>query len=104
MSKQLKKKTKRVRGKNVYVLKDENGQETSKKSEGKSVYVLKTSEEIIHKYADLIYDFLDEEGGLFLLISRDKGFLLSFKSTLHKEMFIENERIRAVSNVERALM
>jgi len=104
MSKQLKKKTKRVRGKSVYVLKDENGKETSKKSEGKSVYVLKTSEEVIHKYADLIYDFLDEEGGLFLLISRDKGFLLGFKSTLHKEMFIENERIRAVSNVERALM
>ena len=99
----MKKKTKRFRGKSVYVLKDQNG-EASKKAEGKGVYVLKTSEEVVHKYADLIYDFLDEDGGLFMLVSRDKAFALSFKSTLHKEMFVENERIRIVSSVERALM
>jgi len=91
--------------KSLYVIKtcqsDLKDLEAKKKSETKSLYVVKTDDEVANKYADVIYDYVDEPG-VFVLISRDKTFYQTFKSAISHELGIENEFIQLVPDLARA--
>ncbi|MBI9078641.1 MAG: tetratricopeptide repeat protein [Pseudodesulfovibrio sp.] len=75
--------------------------EAKKKSETKNLYVVRTNDEIINKYCDVIYDFVDEPG-VFILVTRDKAFYKVFKSTISHELGIELDYIQVVADLGRA--
>jgi len=75
--------------------------EAKKKSETKNLYVVRTNDEIVNKYCDVIYDFVDEPG-VFILITRDKAFYQVFKSVISHELGIELDYIQVVADLGRA--
>jgi len=95
-----------ARLKNVYVVKSQRAEldrlQKKEKTETKSLYVLKESEEAVVKYQDVIYDFVDEMGGLFYVISQDRSFFQNLYNALNKELGIEQEFIRMGTSVQQA--
>ncbi|MGL1861799.1 MAG: tetratricopeptide repeat protein [Pseudodesulfovibrio sp.] len=91
--------------KSLYVLKSCQDElkdlEAKKKSETKSLYVVRTDDEIVNKYSDIIYDFIDTPG-VFVLISRDKNFYQTFKVAMSQALRIEQEFVQVVSSISRA--
>ncbi len=89
------------RSKSLYVVKDASTQaaelDPRKRSESRSLYVIKTSDETVNKYADVVYDFVDD-GGVFLVITRDKNFYQSVKTAFNHELGIDLELIRVLSD------
>ncbi len=71
--------------KGLYVVKSEDDKpselEPKKRSGSRGVYVIRTSDEIVNKFADTIYDFVDD-GGLFLWVGNDKAFYQSLKRSI----------------------
>ena len=96
---------KRRSTKSLYVIKSHQAElrdlEEKKRSETKNVYVLRTDEETVNKYADTIFDFVDSPG-VFVLVTRDKTFYHTFKSTITFELGIEMEFIKLVPDLKRA--
>ncbi len=72
-----------------------------KKSETKSFYVVRTNDEIVNKYGDIVYDFVDKPS-VFLLITPDKGFYQVFKSAICQALGIDPVFIQVVADVGRA--
>ncbi|UZP68947.1 tetratricopeptide repeat protein [Desulfovibrio mangrovi] len=66
----------------------------------KNLYIVKTDEETIHKYADTIYDFVDNTG-IFLLITTDRNFYTTFKAALSYDLGLEPEFIRLIHDIKR---
>lgn len=95
-----------ARLKNVYVVKSSRAEldrlQKKEKTETKRLYVLKESEEAVVKYQDVIYDFVDEMGGLFYVISQDRSFFQNLYNALNKELAIEPEFIRSATTVQQA--
>ncbi len=95
-----------ARLKNVYVVKSSRAEldrlQKKEKTETKRLYVLKESEEAVVKYQDVIYDFLDDMGGLFYVISQDRSFFQNLYNALNKELAIEPEFIRMATSVQQA--
>jgi tetratricopeptide (TPR) repeat protein len=91
--------------KSLYLLKsceaDLKDLEEKKKSETKSFYVVRTDDEVVNKYADVVYDFVDSPG-VFVLVTRDKNFYLTFKMAIVNSLGIEIEFIRMVQDLGRA--
>lgn len=83
----------------VYVVKSADDKlqdlEPKKQTESRGVYVIRTSEEVINKYSDTVYDFVDM-GGLFVLLGNDKVFYQSFKRAVVFELGIDSEFIQVV--------
>ena len=69
----------------------------------KSVYLLKENEEAINRYSDTVCNFVDDDDGLFLVISQDKKFYQTFRNSFYKELRIDQERVRLVSSLRRAM-
>jgi tetratricopeptide (TPR) repeat protein len=92
--------------KGVYVVKSVEDKiadvEPRKQSESRGVYVVRASEEVINKYGDIIYEFVDDSG-LFVLICNDKFFYQSFKRSVVFELGIESELIQIVHEPELAM-
>lgn len=93
------------KGKNVYILKHSPTEidEKHKELQTKSVYLLKADDHVVTKYSDIVYDFIDENNGLFLIVSDDKTFYNYFRKSFYKELRIDQERIRLSANRQRAL-
>ena len=95
-----------ARLKNVYVVKSSRAEldrlQKKEKTETKRLYVLKESEEAVVKYQDVIYDFVDEMGGLFYVISQDRSFFQNLSNALNKELALEPEFLRMASSVQQA--
>jgi len=91
--------------KSLYVIKSCEAElkdiEEKKKSETKNLYVVRTEDEVVNKYSDLIYDFVDNPG-IFILITRDKNFYQSVKSAIVLSLGIEQEYIKVVPDLTRA--
>lgn len=85
--------------KDVYVIKSVGDKlkdlEPKKKTESRGLYVLRTSEEVLNKYSDTVYDFVDS-GGIFLLVGNDKVFYQTFKRSVVFELGIESEHIQII--------
>lgn len=96
--------SRRQKMKNVYVLKNASQEidEKHKELESKSVYLLKADDHIVTRYSDTVYDFIDKDKGLFLLISDDKVFYNNFRKSFYKEFRVEQERVRLTPNMSRA--
>lgn len=96
----------RKRMKGVYVVKSEEDKvheyEPRKKTESRGVYVLRTSEEVVNKFADIVYDFVDD-GGVFLLVGSDKIFYQTLKRTMVYELGVESEFVQTLHTPGRAL-
>jgi len=90
--------------KSVYVVKSapKEVDEKHKEMQKKSVYLLKSDEQAINRYRDLVIDFVEELDGLFLVVSQDKTFFQNFRNSFYKELQIDLERIRIVTNSRRA--
>lgn len=93
------------KSKSLYVVKTAGEEfkdlKEKKKSETKNLYVVRTNDEVVNKYADIIYDFVDTPG-VFILVTRDKNFYQSFKTAIAYELGIELDFIKAVSDLNRA--
>ncbi|WP_319466194.1 tetratricopeptide repeat protein [uncultured Pseudodesulfovibrio sp.] len=83
--------------KDLYVVKSEADKlrklEPKKQKETRGVYVLRTNEEVINKFADIIYDFVDE-GGFFLLLGSDKVFYQTLRRSLVFELGVATDFIQ----------
>lgn len=97
--------TKRGKMKNVYVLKStpEDIDEKHKELDTKNVYLLKEDDEALSRYRDTVYAFVDDQDGLFLVLSHDKSFFNTFRNSFYKELRIDQERIRLMSSPKRGL-
>ncbi len=91
--------------KSLYVLKSCEAEleaiEARKRSETKSFYVVRTDDEIVNKYSDIIYDFVDTPG-VFLLISNDKSYVQAFRGTISHALGIEPVFVQVTSDLSRA--
>lgn len=91
--------------KSLYVIKSCQDElrdvEAKRQSETKNIYVVRTDDEVTNKYADVVYDFVDEPG-VFLLITRDKTFYQTFKNAIVHDLGIEAEFIQVVADLNRA--
>lgn len=67
----------------------------------KNVYLLKSEEQAISRYQDTVYDFIDNNDGLFLVVSQDRTFFQNFRKSFYKELEIDQERIRLMSSLRR---
>jgi len=85
--------------KGVYVVKSAEDKlqelEPRKQTESRAVYVVRASEDVINKYSDTMYDFVDK-GGLFVLVGNDKVFYQSLKRSVVFELGIESEFIQVI--------
>lgn len=90
--------------KNVYVLKNspQDIEEKHKEFASKSVYLLKADDHVVTKYSDTVYDFIEKDNGLFLLVSDDRTFYNNFRKSFYKEFRIDQERVRLTPNMQRA--
>lgn len=73
--------------------------EPKKRTESRGVYVIRTSEEVLNKYSDTVYDFVDV-GGIFVLLGSDKVFYQTFKRSVVFELGIESEFIQVLHEPE----
>jgi len=91
--------------KNVYVIKNspQDIDNRHKELETKNVYLLKADDQVVNRFSDVVFEFIDDNDGLFLLVSEDKNFYNNFRKSFYKEFHIDQERIRLTSNCERAL-
>lgn len=91
--------------KSLYVLKSCEEEleriEAKKKSETKKYYVVRTNDEIVNKYSDIIYDFVDLPG-VFVVISQDKTFVQAFRGTITQALGIEPVFVQVTSDLTRA--
>lgn len=94
----------RKKMKSVYVVKNSppDIDEKHKELETKSVYLLKADDQVVNRYSDIVYDFIEDQDGLFLLISDDRNFYNNFRKSFYKEFQIDQERIRLAPNLQRA--
>jgi len=85
--------------KGVFLIKSEDDKikkyEPKKKTESRDVYVLRESEEVINKFADIVYEFV-ENGGFFLLVGNDKIFYQTLRRSLVFELGIGTDFIQLV--------
>jgi tetratricopeptide (TPR) repeat protein len=76
---------KRSKNKSLYLVKTEQAElqelEARHRSETRNLYVIKTDEEVANKYRDVIVDFAADKG-VFLLVTRDKTFIQTFRSAV----------------------
>ncbi len=91
----------RRRTKGLYVVKSEEDKlrelAPKKQKESRGVYVIRTNEEVINKFADIVYDFVDN-GGFFLLVGNDKVFYQTLRRSLVLELGIETDYIHVEHN------
>lgn len=91
--------------KSLYVLKSCEEElerlQAKKKSETKNLYVVRTNDEIVNKYSDIIYDFVDLPG-VFVVISQDKSFVQTFRGTISQALGIEPVFVQCTSDLGRA--
>ncbi|HMM37768.1 MAG TPA: tetratricopeptide repeat protein [Desulfovibrio sp.] len=89
------------RSKSLYVVKSRPDPAADlaprKQSETRSIYVLRTNDETVNKYCDVIYDFL-EQGGIFLLLTRDKIFQQTVKNALCHELGLDANLLRVIQD------
>ncbi len=90
--------------KSVYIVKNaaKGIDEKHKELKKKSLFLLKENEEAVHRYSDTIFDFVDDQDGLFLVISQDRNFFHNFRNSFYKELRLDQERIRLAPNQKRA--
>lgn len=90
--------------KNVYVVKSapKDVDEKHKELDKKNVYLLKEDQQAVNRYSDTVLDFVEDTDGLFLIIGRDKLFYQNFRNSFYKELEVDQERIRTISNTRRA--
>lgn len=92
--------------KGVYVVKSDEDKaqayEPRKQTESRGLYVLRTSEEVVNKFADIVYDFVDE-GGFFLMVGADKIFYQTLKRCLVFELGVETEYLQIVQHPSQAV-
>ena len=92
------------RMKNVYVVKSapKDIDEKHKELDTKNVYLLKSDEQTVNRYSDIVHGFIEDQDGLFLVISQDKTFFQNFRNSFYKEMQVDQERIRLITGRRRA--
>jgi tetratricopeptide (TPR) repeat protein len=90
--------------KNVYVVKSapKDIDEKHKELDTKNVYLLKSDEQTVNRYSNIVHDFIDDQDGLFLVVSQDKTFFQNFRNSFYKEMQVDQERIRLINSRRRA--
>ena len=90
------------RSKSLYVVKSQqdpaNELAPRKQSETRSLYVLRTNDETVNKYCDVVYDFADN-GGVFLILTRDKIFYQAVKGTLCHDLGLGNEALTVIQDL-----
>jgi len=90
----------------MYVIKSADDKlqelEPKKQTESRGVYVVRTSEEVINKFSDIVYEFVDN-GGLFILVGNDKVFYQTFKRSVVFELGIESDFIQVVHEPDKAM-
>lgn len=95
----------RRKTKSLYILKSCEAElealKAKKKSETKEFYVVRTDDEIVNKYSDVIYDFVDTPG-VFVVISQDKAFVQAFRGTISHALGIEPVFVQATADLSRA--
>ena len=91
--------------KSVYVVKSapKDIDEKQRELDTKNVYLLKSDAQAVHRYSDTVYDFIEENDGLFLVVSQDKTFFQNFRNSFYKELQVDQERIRLTPSSRRAL-
>ena len=90
------------RSKSLYVVKSQQDPASElapkKQSETRNLYVLRTNDETVNKYCDVIYDFSDE-GGVFLILTRDKIFYQAVKNTLCHDLGLGNNALTVIQDI-----
>ncbi len=90
------------RSKSLYVVKSQQDPTSElapkKQSETRNLYVLRTNDETVNKYCDVIYDFSDE-GGVFLILTRDKIFYQAVKNTLCHDLGLGNNALIVIQDI-----
>lgn len=85
--------------KGLFVVKSESDKlkryEPKKPAETRGVYVIRESEEVVNKFADIIFDFI-EKGGFFLLIGSDKMFYQTLRRSLVIELGLSTDYIQLI--------
>ncbi len=91
--------------KNVYVVKSapQDIDDKQRDLDTKNIFLLKSDEQAINRYSDTVYNFINDQDGLFLVISKDKTFFQNFRNLFYKELRIAQERIRLIASSRRAL-
>ncbi len=89
------------RSKSLYVVKSQQDPASDlaprKQNETRSLYVLRTNDETMNKYCDVLYDFTDN-GGLFLILTRDKIFYQAVKNTLCHDLGLGNDALTVIQD------
>jgi tetratricopeptide (TPR) repeat protein len=92
--------------KNIVIVKSSQPEldelEKKRRTELKSYYLLKESEVVIVRYSDCIYDFVQNKAGVFYVLSEDKMFFATVRSTLHVDLGLSADLIRSANSVQRA--
>lgn len=92
--------------KKLFVVKSESEKlkryEPKRPVETRGVYVIRESEEVVNKFADIIFDFIDK-GGFFMLIGTDKIFYQTLRRSLVLELGISTDFIQLVHEPGMAL-
>lgn len=84
----------------VYVIKNDPNDVEAKHKElqTKSVYLLKADDHVVTKHSDTVYNFVDQVGGLFYIVSPDRSFYQFFRKAMYKEFRVDQERIHLTTN------
>lgn len=94
------------RSKDVYVVKSEEERlkklQPKKQAETRGVYVLRESEEVVNKFADIIFDYADNKG-IFVLIGTDKIFYQTLRRSLVFELGLDTDFIQQVQEPKMSL-
>lgn len=88
--------------KSLYLVRTEQAElqelEARQRSETRNLYVIKTDEEVANKYRDVIVDFAAGKG-VFLLVTRDKTFVHTFRGAVCQTMGLPQGTVFATQDL-----